>query len=140
MTVTADALETGLRAHLLAGTALVALLADANAVYREELPPTGALPAVLYAKQDPSGPLWDLTGAWGAEAHYVIRAVTQGHSALSAGSIDAALEARLSDAAFTVTGGSVAYCRRMADVDYPEPGPGGIRYNHRGGLFRLWTT
>lgn len=140
-TVTVDALEAGLRTHLLGSAPLVALLSSAVAVYRQELPPAGDLPAVLFSRQD-GHPLWDLTGEWGRESEYVIRGVTAGHgsSALTAGSIADALDARLTDARFAVTGGSVIYCRRMADVDYPEQAPGGTRYNHRGGLFRLWTT
>ncbi len=139
MTATTDALEAGLRTHLTGYAPLTALLSSATAVYREELPPDATLPAVLVSKQA-GEPVDDTSGTRARWHEYVVRGVTAGHSSLSAGSIDAALEARLADARFTISGGSVLYCRRRADVDYPEPGPGGVRFNHRGGLFRLWHT
>jgi hypothetical protein len=139
VTVSTSVVEIALRTHLLSSAPLVALLASPLAVYRREAPPGADEPFVLYQRQD-GLPLYTLDSKWGVEARYIVKAITRGHSTVSIDAIDVQLEAALGDVEFSVAGGDVLYCRRESDVDYHEDAPGGVRFNHRGGTFRIWTT
>jgi hypothetical protein len=109
-------------------------------VHLDEAPPTAPLPAVVFSKTAPSGPDYTLAGAWARTATYNVKAITEGHSKVLAGSISAQLDAALTDAGFPVAGGTLIYCRRVEDIDYPEQAPGGRRFNHVGGVYRLQYT
>lgn len=135
-----NVLDAGLYQALLEYGPLTELLATALSVFRDEAPPAASLPAVVFNRQDPGAPLWSLTGRWGSECVYQVKGITEGHSAVLAGSIDAAIDAAIGDVDFAISSGSVLYCRRVGNVDYPEQAPGGQRFNHRGGLYRVWTT
>lgn len=132
-------LENALTVTLQAATGLTALLSSPTAVYREEAPPDVVPPFVVFERED-SEPMRVLAGEWAHDHVYVVRGVTAGHSALLAGSIDAQLAAALEDRSFALSAGSVIYCRRESDVDYADQAPGGVRYMHRGGAYRIWTT
>lgn len=134
-----SAVEIALRSWLMAHDDLTELLATSLSVYRSEAPPSASPPFVVFQRQ--SGlPLYVLGGRWGIDATYIVKAITEGHSTIAADAIDVEIEAALGDATFTLSGGGVLYCRRVEDVDYPEQAPGGVRFNHRGGVYRIWTT
>lgn len=130
-------LDEALYDQLTAWGPLTDLLATSLSVYEGEAPPTAPLPAVVYQRTAPSGPNWVLGGMWAREATYMVKVITEGHSKVLAGSASAQLDAALNDAGFPVTGGTLIYCRRVEDIDYPEQAPGGRRFNHVGGVYRL---
>ncbi len=118
---------------------LTELLATALSVFRDEAPPTASLPCVVFTRQQ-GRPLWHLGGRYAAEDTYVVKGITQGHSAVLAGSIDVQIDAAIGDQSLPIAGGAVLYCRRAEAVVYPEHAPGGLRFNHAGGIYRLWTA
>jgi hypothetical protein len=123
--------------QLAAWAPLTDLLATSLSVHADEAPPTAPLPAVVFQRTAPSGPDYVLGGMWGRTATYMVKGITEGHSKALAGSISAQLDAALNDAAFPIAQGTLIYCRRVEDIDYPEQAPGGRRFNHLGGVYRL---
>lgn len=132
-------LDEALYQQLLDYGPLTELLATALSVFREEAPPGAACPLVVFSKTTGT-PEFTLAARWSNVELYSVRAITEGHSAVLAGSISEQIDAALEDAGFTVSGGTLIYCRRVEDVEYPEQAPGGRRFNHVGGVYRLQHT
>lgn len=130
--------EAAIRAALVASSTLTTLLSG-TAVYRQEIPPNVSLPAVVFSKAS-GNPAYTLAGRVWEATTYQVKGVTEGMSGLLAGSIDAAIDAALSDTALAYTSGTALYCRRLQAIDYPEVTPGGQRFQHRGGLYSVWIA
>jgi hypothetical protein len=133
------ALDVALYTQLTAWGPLTDLLATSLSVYADEVPPTAPLPAVVFQKAA-GAPDYMLSGMWARSATFTVKGITEGHSKALAGSISAQLDQALIDQAFTIVGGTLIYCRRVEDIDYPEQAPGGRRFHHLGGVYRLQYT
>lgn len=134
-----NALDAAIYGALSAGTALTSLLAGGTAspsVFQHLAPENQDPPYVVFNKQA-NTPRFTFSGLAFENAVYQVKAVTLGPSAQLAGTIAEAIDDLLTDVPVSVTGHKLMYLRRMEDIDYPEPGPGGQRYHHRGALFRV---
>jgi len=68
-----------------------------------------------------------------------IRAITIGESEAVAGTIAKGIEDAMNDGTLTVASHSTIYTRKESGVAFPEVIEG-QRYNHRGGLYRIWLA
>ncbi len=126
---------------LTGATALTSLLTGGTAspsVYEILAPEGNDPPYVVFNAQSPSVPRYTLTGVAFENTVYQVKGVTVDHSAAAAGTIAQQIDAALNDQTLTVTGYTHLLCRRIADIDYPEL-VAGQRYQHRGGLYRVWV-
>lgn len=69
---------------------------------------------------------------------YQVKAVVDGSSAKPAAVIRDAVEAVLSDGALSIPDRNVVVVDKISNVRMTET-IGGTRYNHRGGIYRIWT-
>ena len=128
-------------AKLTGASALTTLLSAGTAsVFRSLAPEEAATPYVVYNAQSPSVPVRTMGGVAYDNALYLVKAVTESHSAVSAGQIAAQIITALDPAPLTLTGYTHMRCSREQDVDYEELAPGGKRFQHRGAVFRVQTT
>lgn len=107
-----------------------------KSIYYQDAPAAAHYPIVVFNKQagtptetfgDPSAFETDV---------WLIKAIDRSPSADVAESIQARLDALLSDGALSISGGTLMYLRRQSDVDYPET-TDGVRFTHAGSLYRL---
>jgi hypothetical protein len=134
-----NALDKAIYDALAGSTALTSLLAGGTAspsVYQWLAPEGQDPPYVVYNAQSVV-PVHTLTQVAYENAVYQVRGVTLGPSAAAAGTIAEMIDDALADRAITVAGHALMYLRRMSNVDFPEVGPGGQRYHHRGALYRV---
>lgn len=122
--------------------AVTALLAAADAIYNPEAPEDAANPFVIFSKQAGSDDNDNPHRA--RQLVYLIKGVVgdvQGTGASKtlkdAGAIDDALDAAFHKQLLTVTGWTNFWLVREQDIRYQEDAPGGRRYYHAGGLYRL---
>ena len=138
MTTSMNPVAVALFNKLTGSAALTALLSAGTAsVFENEAPENADLPYVVFNAQSPSVPIQSYGGVKFENAVYQVKGITQGPSAAAAGTIADKIDVALADQALTISGYTHHYCRRMQNIDYPERGPAGIRYNHRGGLYRV---
>ena len=129
---------SGLYAVLTAATGLTALLASSTSAYEGAVPQVtsgqgdaDSLPAVVYANQ--SGIRhYTFDGQRYADMRWLVKGVSHSRWPNEAGQIDGQIDAALHDAALSITGWTLLYCRREADVSYPEG-----EYFHRGGIYHI---
>jgi len=126
---------------LAANTTLIGLLAGGTAapsVYRAVAPQNTDPPYVVFQPQSPSTPVWKIGGLAWENALYMCKAVTLSPSAAVAGTIATEIIGTLGGTATpTISGYSIVDWRRVQDIDYPETGPAGQVYQHRGAIFRI---
>ncbi len=125
-------------AQLKGGTALTALLAGGTAgtaIYESFAPNDATLPYVLYQEQSST---WDMLQGTArfVDAVYLVKAVSGSAWPKEADLIDEQIDARLHDAALTVTGYGVVACLRESDVRFSEIA-GNQTYWHCGALYRV---
>ena len=133
-----NAVDAALYQWLAAGTALTALLAGGTAdpsVY-QWLAPQGQQPPYVVFNQQSGVPVHTLAAVAYENELYAVKAVTAGPSAAAAGTIAAAIDARLADQPVPVAGHALMFLRRDSDLDYPEDADG-VRYHHRGAMYRI---
>lgn len=134
-----NAVATGLFTKLTGSTALTTLLTLGTAGVFQDLAPEGAVPPyVVFNAQSPSTPQHTFGAVAFENTVYQVQGVTQGPSKAAGGTIADKIDLALHDQAVTVTGYTLLKCRRLQDVDYTEV-VSGVRYSHRGGLYRLWA-
>lgn len=127
--------------HLIGGTALTALLGNGTAgVFEARAAQSAALPYVIFNEQAGE---WDQTmrGQGGTATRFysgvwTVRAVSGEAYPKEAAAIDAQVDARLHDAALSITGYGVLRVARESDVRYQEMG-GNQTLNHAGALYRV---
>jgi hypothetical protein len=139
-----NALDSAMYSTLAASTAITALTNGGTAspsVYHFLAPEGADPPYVIYQTQAPSVPF--RTHGYPIvyeDVTMTVKAVTEGHSALQAGTIASNIAALLNGSVLSITGHTVLMLRREMDVDYYEVLPGGQRYHHRGGQYRIWAA
>ncbi len=136
-----NALSAAIWTRLTGGTALTALLGDGTAgVFEDHAGQAAALPYVIFHEQAGN---WDQTmrepggsatrfysGLWS------VRAVSGSAYPKEAAAIDAQIDARLHDAALTVTGFGLLRVARESTLRYPET-EGNQTFQHVGALYRV---
>lgn len=132
--------KTGLIAALRADATLTGLLGSGTASIHHSVAPQGSsFPCVTYQKVPGTQPAYTMGGrAWENEL-YNVKAVTQGHSAPTAGSIAERIDTVLTDNPVSVSGGTCFYLRLESYIEYPEV-TDGKTYQHIGGSYRVWST
>jgi hypothetical protein len=132
--------KTGIVAALRADSTLTGLLTSGTAGIHHSVAPQGSsFPCVTFQKVPGTQPAYTLGArAWENEL-YNIKAVTEGHSALTAGSIAERIDTVLTDNPVSVSGGTCLYLRLESYIEYPEV-TDGKTYQHIGGSYRVWST
>lgn len=139
-----NALDSAVYTALTASTAITSQTSGGTAspsVYHWLAPEGSDPPYVIYQTQSPSLPY--RTHGYPVvyeDVTLTVKGVTEGHSALAAGSIASSIASLLNGSVLTITGYTVLLLRREQDVDYLEVLPGGQRYHHRGGQYRVWAA
>lgn len=130
-------LREAIAARLLATTALTQLLATpTGSVFHRRAPQQSKPPMVVFAKQagvadyNFGGELAQNSESW------LVRGVSFGRTTDRAEQIGAAIDAALTDAPLTITGGVVMAIFRESDVDYPEQ-VGKELFQHNGAVYRI---
>lgn len=110
-----------------------------KAIYHQQAPNDAAFPFVILQKV--SGVPTEAFGDPSALENevWLVKAVDRSTSADTADDVSARIAVLLNDAALSVSGTSLLYLRRQADVDYPEE-IDGVMYVHAGSQFRLVTS
>lgn len=125
--LTGDATLTG---YLNAGTA---------SVFNGLAPQESNAPYVSFHKQAGT-PAYTLSArAWDNEI-YTVKAITQGPSMASGGTIADRISAVLTDQALTIAGATHLYLRRESDIEYQETAADGVIFNHVGATYRVWSA
>lgn len=114
------------------------LAAGAKSVYEDRAPENADLPALIYEEVS-AVPLWALGNSRAQDQYlYRVKGVAEGNSAKAAAEIRDAVESVLSDGALTIPDRNVIVVDKVSNVRMTEM-VAGARYNHRGGLYRIWT-
>lgn len=132
-----NAVDQAIYGALSADASLVATLGG-TAVY-QWLAPEGSDPPYVVYNQQSGVPAHTFGGVAYENQIYTVKGVTAGPSAALAGTIAQQIDAALADQALTVTGYGLLYLRRDSDLDFAEV-KDGVRYHHRGGLYRVLTS
>ena len=100
------------------------------------LAPQGtAPPYVVFSAMSKMDDYWSYTGR-GAEAVYMIKAISRSAWPKEAGDIDTQVDSVMQDASLSITGFSLLACRREEDI-YLVENQDGVIYQHVGGLYRI---
>lgn len=128
-----------LYAFLAAQGSITSLLANgADSIYEDEAEENAEHPHLVYNEQA-GVPNRTLGDGLNFDAYvYQVKAVTTGDSAKAAAEIRDAVEAVLSDGAFTIPDRKLIVGDKISNIRMTEL-EGGTRYNHRGALYRMWT-
>jgi hypothetical protein len=125
-------------------TTLTAMLATgatgySKAIYEDSAPEGAAFPFVVFSKS--SGVPTEAFGDPSAFENdiWLVKAVDRNTSSDPAEAIQARIVALLNDSSLSISGATLCYLRRQSDVEYSEV-TDGVKYKHRGALFRLVTT
>ena len=128
-----NAIDAALYTKLAGGTALTNLLGG-TAIYQYLAPEGVSPPYVIYQRQS-QVPINVLSGVAIENAVYMVKGVTEGPSAVLAGSVAGAIDTLLQDQTLgTVT--PTLHLRRESSIDYVEA-DSGVRYAHRGATYRI---
>ncbi len=129
-----NAIDAALYTKLAGGTALTTLLGG-TAVYQYLAPEKTDPPYVIYQRMS-QVPINVLAGAAIESAAYMVKGVTEGPSAVLAGSVAGAIDTLLQDQTLTISGYTHLHLRRESSIDYVET-DNGVRYSHRGAIYRI---
>jgi hypothetical protein len=130
-----NAIDAALYSQLAGGSALTNLLGG-TAIYQYLAPEGISPPYVIYQRQS-QVPAYVLSGVAMEDAVYMVKGVTEGPSAVLAGSVAGAIDTLLQDQTLgTVTGYTHIHLRRESSIDYVET-DNGVRYSHRGATYRI---
>jgi len=133
-----NSVEAALYSKLTGDAALTALLGGgANSVFGYLGPENATMPFVVFAEQT-DVPAYTLKAKAYEQLLYLVKGVTKEGSMKVAGQIAERIEALLFDTTLTISGGTLMYCRKESGVRYVET-DNGVRFNHAGGLYRLFT-
>lgn len=129
--------KAALYSTLTGDSTLGALLSSGTAVYDALAPVEAVFPYVIFQKAAGTPAYTFAARAFEVEV-FTIKGVTKGPSAVRAGQIADRIDTLLTDAALSITNGTLMYCRREADLDYPESSLGDV-FRHCGGSYRLYV-
>jgi len=133
-----NAFDKAVRDRLAAHSGLITALGGTK-IYEAVAPQGGSLPHVVYNAQVPSVPVRTLQRVAYENMVYLVKGVTQDTSPAGCGTIAKEIEAALTAAPLTISGYGHMLCHREQSVSFVEV-IDGVRYNHRGGLYRLQAT
>jgi len=108
-------------------------------IYEAMAPQNATFPCVIFNVQVPSVPVRTLNRVAYENMLYLVKGVTDGPSAAGCGTIAKEIETALIAAPLSITGYGHMLCHREQSVNFNEV-IDGVRYNHRGGLYRLQAT
>jgi hypothetical protein len=104
-------------------------------VYSRRAPQGTVSPYLIYNLQSKVDDYWAYTKR-GGQALYLVKAVSKALWPKEAQDIDTQIDTALQDATLTITGFSQIYCRREANLEFPEE-VDGVIYQHVGGIYRI---
>lgn len=130
-----NAVKAGLYSKLTGDATLTALLASSTSVFDKVAPQGSALPYVIFQKLDGQA-RYTMGGHAYTDNTFLVKAVTDSPSALTAGSICERIDALLTDGTITLSSGSVMVSRRQVDIDYAET-TDGRTYQHVGATYLI---
>jgi hypothetical protein len=133
----ANDIKAALYAKLTGDATLSGLLSAGDAVYDGIAPIESNFPYVIVQKMD-GRPQYTFSQRAFDTHVFLVKGVTKGATARRAGEIAARIDALLTDGALTISGGSLLYCRREQDVDYPDH-DGGDVFRHCGATYKLYV-
>ena len=107
-----------------------------KAIYHNQAPANANFPFVVFFKSAGTPSYTFKQGASHKEDVWVVKAVDRNTTADQAETIDARLDALLTDGTVSISGATQMYLRRESDVEYPETHDG-VLYQHVGGSYRL---
>ena len=128
------ALWAALYGRLTAATAVTSLLAGTTAVYDTQAPPEATYPLVIFQQQ--AGDFETVDPRSRHAKDVTVKAITV-DGFKKAETIDAALNTQLDDNKLSVSGHTVIWQRRTADVRYVEIDPAGRSFYHVGGIYHI---
>ncbi len=129
------ALNAALWSQLAGGTALTALLAAGTAsIFHLKAPDDAALSYVVFSLQ--GGGDENLTGNRTKNLVVFVRGYAAGTPAAAA-AIDVQIDARLHEAALSVSGYTTFWCRRENDLEGVEKDAAGVPTYMAGGFYRI---
>lgn len=113
--------------------------------HRERAPLGTTFPALIFAPYEPFSEVYHLGKRVGTadtqrirRLRYIVKAVDQGLDPAAAYAIMARVDAKLHNAALSVSGHNVLLVRREVDqFSLPEDGPGGENYQVIGAIYRV---
>jgi hypothetical protein len=129
-----NALWAALFNRLTGATAITSLLAGTAAVYDTQVPPKAVYPLLVYQQQ--AGDAETVDPRTRHEKYVTVKAITT-DSFKGAEAVDAAVSAQLDAIPLSVSGHTVIWQRRTADVRYVEVDPAGRNYYHVGGTYYI---
>ncbi len=109
-----------------------------KSIYYQVAPPEASFPYVILDKGS-SVPTYTLAGTAMDTDVWTIKGVDKNTDTNPVESIQARVQALLTDGTISISGKTQLYLRRDGDYDFPEV-TGGIVYHHAGSDFRLITT
>jgi hypothetical protein len=130
-----NGLWTALYSRLTAATAVTSLLAGTAAVYDTQAPQEAHYPLIIFQQQ--AGDVETVDPHTRHAKDVTVKVITV-DGFKKAETIDAALNTALDDNKLSVTGHTVIWQRRTADVRYVEVDPAGRSFYHVGGIYHIW--
>lgn len=133
-----NALEQAIHQKLTGDNLLMQKVANSNSVFSYSAPENAPLPVIVFFEQAAT-PSYTFNERGWQEWLYAIKAITEGNSMHIASEIDEAVDSLLTDATLTVDGEVTLYCRKESAIPKYVEIAGGVRYNHAGSEYRIWT-
>jgi Protein of unknown function (DUF3168) len=117
---------------------LMAKLTNGESVYAYRAPENAVPPLIILFEQT-EGDIYTLQERAMREWLYAVKVITKGNSFREAWEIDEVIDSLLTDATLTMNGGTALSCRRESAIPPYTEMLEGVRYNHAGGSYRIWT-
>ena len=130
-TLSINALEKAIWAALGAG------IPEASGVFNSIAPPDQAYPFVTFHEQSDQTSYVYTERSWD-DLVYEVKAITRGDSTTEANDLARKIELVLTDNDLVLDEGTTMYLRKVSGFSYPEMDHG-ERFNHAGGLYRVWV-
>jgi Protein of unknown function (DUF3168) len=131
-----DSFRSAVFAKLNSDSTLTSLLATTSSIYHIRAPLDAAFPYIIIQKQA-GAPVWSFAGPPMNNQLWMFKGVDRAASAGRAEDIAKRMDVVLTDAALTLTDGTLLYLRRETDIDYPEEGDPDFIVHNVGGSYRV---
>lgn len=132
--------ETWLYARLNGDATLKGLLGTGERIFREVAPVGAALPYVVYQHRSHSDVRGVASQRIMGNLTYMVKVIAQTADALSVKAAAVRVDVLLQGASGTTAGGRVIGCIREQSVTYEETADSGVRFQHLGGIYRIYAT
>jgi uncharacterized protein DUF3168 len=135
-----DDVDVALYALLSGDSTLTALLGSSTSIYRALAPDQAPYPVVIYQTPLPSLDLQVFPGRYLSVYLYDVKAIASGSdSGGVAAQIAKRIDELLENATLNLPHGTVFYCRRKGEINYPEE-VANMRFSHVGGTYQIEIT